>query len=54
MTEFFMNVLVQSASAALGFVAGCLWMRENYIDVIRQLRLEIESLKERLCLLMQR
>ena len=54
MTEFFMNVLIQSASATLGFMAGCLWMRENYIHVIHQLRLEIEYLKENLCLLTQK
>lgn len=54
MTEFLSALIIQSASAALGFVAGMMWMRENYISVIHQLNLEIQNLKGQLCLLTQK
>lgn len=54
MIEFLYATLIQAGSAALGFLAGALWMRENYISVIRQLHLEIKNLKGQLCWLTQR
>ena len=44
MIEWLTEMLVQSCACLLGFACGMLWMRENYIDKIRQLNAEIESL----------
>lgn len=37
MIEFLQELLVQSCSMTLGFVAGTLWMRENYLRIIRRM-----------------
>ena len=54
MTEFLSSLLIQTATATLGFAAGALWMRENYISVIHQLNIEIDKLKGQVCWLTQR
>jgi hypothetical protein len=50
MVEFLQELLVQACSAMLGFAAGTLWMRENYLkviqmkdDYIQQLKMELSN-----------
>lgn len=44
MIEYLQNIIFSISISAISFWAGALWMRENYIGVIRQLNAEIESL----------
>lgn len=46
MQEFLTNVLIQTACAAVGFVAGMLYMRDNYIQYIHKLKQENQQLKD--------
>ena len=46
MIEFLTELLITTACAAIGFVAGMLYMRENYLNVIQLLKTEILQLKD--------
>ena len=46
MLEFLTNLLITTACSAVGFVAGMLYMRENYIHKIEDLQRENKILKD--------
>lgn len=46
MLEFLTNLLITTACSALGFVAGMMFMRDNYIEVVQSLKRENKELKD--------
>lgn len=46
MIEWLTEMLVQTCVCLLGFACGACWMRENYLDKIRQLLSEIDRLTQ--------
>lgn len=46
MIEYLQNFILTSAIGVLSFFMGACWMRENYIEKIRQLLSEIDRLTQ--------
>lgn len=45
MMEFIKNLFFQICVCGLGFWMGCLYMRESYLSIIRELRKKIDFLE---------
>lgn len=46
MIEYLQNVIFSISISVISFWAGACWMRENYLDKIRQLLSEIDRLTQ--------
>ena len=47
LSEYLTELLIQTCCAGVGFAAGTLWMRENYIDHITEMQDRIKELENK-------
>lgn len=47
LSEYLTEIFVQTCCAGVGFAAGAIWMRDNYIKYIEEMQDQIKELKNK-------